>query len=152
MPKDIAFESDKRIFLNLRLSLWGPPGYCLSCDFSPKILCVKRPQLSETAKNRTKIPSSWPERNVSVISPTVSDQFHSVFNSIVAHKGLVVSKDILENNYNVYIKSSKITNNIISVQSWSRVNKWQIMSSIPDSNCPNVHGLGDGPWCPLWMF
>ena len=40
--RDIAIQSDKSIFSNLTVSLWGPSGHSFSRDFFPEdILCEK---------------------------------------------------------------------------------------------------------------
>ena len=57
---DIAIQSEENIFFKSDgLTSETPPGYSFPYDFFPgKLFCVKRPQLSETAKFRTKTPRS----------------------------------------------------------------------------------------------
>ena len=58
----LLLKVKKIFFLNLTVSLWGPPsqGTVFHTIFPGKIFYVKRPQLSDAPKIRTIIPSSWP--------------------------------------------------------------------------------------------
>ena len=53
----LLFKVKKIFFSNLTVPLWGPPeGTVFHTIFPGNIFCVKRPQLSETAKIRVITP------------------------------------------------------------------------------------------------
>ena len=54
----IAIQSDKKFIFKSDGITLGPQGTAFHTIFSGKIICVKRPQLSKTAKNRTIAPTA----------------------------------------------------------------------------------------------